>query len=271
VAPAAAAKPAPSAASDEAPSGAATRAPSAARKALRWAPLVLTVLGALIVLGTLTAGASEALKEYTRWTQLLTALAVMVAVAIPLLRTRPRWLDAAEPVLVAFPLGLAATAAGLKDQIGLFYSPRAVALGGALMLASALWRGRQVGRPGQILLPLVALAGVVLFITPSLKWWGDQLAEDLLLWPLLWGLPAAAVIAVVAVIAGQWDRSGRWAVLVAAAGGAAFLAALSVIEYAAYQDDDTDSGPWLALLAAGAIAAAGTYARLRPAPPPGRP
>jgi hypothetical protein len=71
-----------------------------------------------------------------------------------------------------------------------------------------------------------------------------------------------------AAVAGRWDRSGRWAVLVAWAGGAAFLAALWLPQYTAYQND-ADIGPWLVLLAGAAIAAAGIYARLRSTPPPG--
>jgi hypothetical protein len=84
-------------------------------------------------------------------------------------------------------------------------------------------------------------------------------------------LVITAVVAVAGVAVARWRGGGAWPALVAVAGGTALFAAVSIRDYTGVQGDDSNSGLVLALVGGLVVAAAGVYALLRPAPPPGPP
>jgi hypothetical protein len=172
-------------------------------------------------------------------------------------------------VLVGFPIGLAVAAGGLKEQAGLYFPARVVAAGGLLLLLALLWRGGRPARPSKPLVAVAVIAAISLFVAPSLLWVWDTKGTDWFEWPLEVGLVIAAVVAAGSAVLGLWRGGRAWAVLLASVGGTAMLAAVAIGNVAAVHDTDTNSGPWLALVAGLALAGAGVYALLRPAPPPG--
>ena len=256
-------RPAPSAPTEPAP---ATPAGTARGRLLRWGPLGLSVTGALVVLATLAVFDADASDGPLRHAELVTGLAMVAALAIPVLRVLGTgWsaLDAIEPVLAGIPLGLAAASGGLQEAIGFYFSPRALAVGGALLLGSVLWRRRrQASRPGWAIMAIVAAGSVLVFISPSAQWWDATIGPDLMQSPLTDGLPVAAVVAVLAVAVARWRGGGAWAVLVAAAGATALFAALAIRDYTGIQGYDSNSGLVLALFGGLVVTAAGVYAQL---------
>ena len=231
-----------------------------------WGPLALSVLGALLVLAVLTVFAGEAWEEALRVADVVTALAVVVAAVLPAAQMRgfrrPA-LTALEPVLVGFPLGLAAAAAGLRDQAGLAFSARAVAFGGLLLLASMLWRSGPPARASKRLVAVVAVAAVGLFVSPGIAWWYDQTGSELMLWPFTAGLVIPSVVALASAVAGLWRGGAAWATLLATAGGTAVLAAVAVGNFMAVHDVDANGGAVLAFAAGLALSAAGVVALRR--------
>jgi len=238
------------------------------------APLGLTVLGALLVLATLTVFASEVQEDPLRRADIVVALAMVAAVTIPALRIRgvgrPA-LDALEPVLAGFPLGLGAMAGGLNELIGDHISPAMLAFCATFLLASLLWRRwrEPAARPGWRLIAAAVAGAILVLASTGLYWWGDTTASDLLLWPLSVGLLIATIVGVVGVAVGRWRGGLTWAVLVAAAGGMALLAGVAALDYADHQGVESQIGVLLALLGGLVLAGAGVYALLRPSLQPG--
>jgi hypothetical protein len=226
----------------------------------RRAPLGLSVLGALLVLASLTVLAGQPWESSLEVASILTALAVVAAVALPVLRR----LQALEPVLAGFPIGLAAAAGGLKERDGLYFPAWAVALGGVLLLAAALWRAERGARAPTRLAAAAGVAGVGLLVAPGLHWWYDSTATNLLLWPFSTGLALAGIVALGGAAIGLW-RGGRvWASLLGAAGGTAILATVGIGDYASVEGTSLNtSGPLVALLAGVVLAAAGVVAARR--------
>jgi hypothetical protein len=242
---------------------------AARRRLIRWGPLGLSVLGALLVLASLTIFDAEATGGPLRHAELIVGLAVAVALVIGVLRMRGiewRALDPLESVLPGFPLGLAAAAGGLQDITGFYFSPRALGLGGALLLAGVLWRRKRqaaASRPGWIIVAVVAIGSAVVFISPSVNWWGDTRGSDLMLWPLTIGLVITAAVALGGVALGRWRGGRAWPALVAAAGATALFAAVSVRDYTGVEGNDSNSGLLMALLGGLVVACAGVYAQRR--------
>ena len=236
----------------------------------RHGPITLSVLGGLITLATLiTADPTwyDAMKDLDH----LCGLAALVAVAIALIRQagiHRRRLDPLEVVLAAFPLGLAMAGGGLDDDVGSEFASLPLAVGSLLMLAGVFWRRLQAARPGLVLVAIVIAGSVGVFFAPGLEWWNDQLATDLLSWPLTVGVAFMSVVAVAGIAVGRAGGDGAWAGLVAAAGTSVLVAGASILNYAAYEETHANVGPWLALVAGAVVAGAGVFAMLRPAPPP---
>ena len=210
----------------------------------RWAPLVLSLLGVLMVLAGLTVFASQPWESSLRVATIVTALAVVAAAVITTLRTAgtgPPALQAVEPVLAGFPIGLAAAAAGLKDQDGLYFPARVVAAGGVLLLAAALWRRGRAAHASNRLVAVVGIAGVGLVLAPGLTWWYGTTGTDLLLWPLTTGLAIAAAVAVGSAAVGRWRGGRAWAVLLGGAGGMAVLATAAIGNYVSVEGTELDA------------------------------
>jgi hypothetical protein len=234
----------------------------------RWGPVGLSVVGALLVLASITVFASQPWESSLRFVSVVTALAVVLAgvIAAAWARgfARPS-LQAIEPVLAGFPIGLAAAAGGLKEQDGLYFPAWGVALGGLLLLlAAGLRRQGRGARASRRLAGVAGVAGVGLLLAPSLHWWYDTSGSDLLRWPLPAGLALAALVAMGSVAVGAW-RGGRvWAVLLAGAGGTAVLATVGIGNYASVEGTVMNrEGPGLALLSGLVLTAAGVVAMLR--------
>ena len=244
----------------------ATPAATARPAIARWGPLVLSVVGALVVLAALAIFGGALSEGPLGDTEFITGLVTLVAVLIPVLRARGigwRVVDALEPVLAGVPIGLAAAAGGLQDHIGLYFSPRLVALGGALLLASVLWRQRQEpARPGWPVVAVVVVTSIFVLSSPGSRWWGGETALHLALWPLTVGLYLAAAVAMAGVAVGRWSGGRAWAPLVAAAGGMALWAAVSVRDYTGETGLESHNGLVFALLGGLVFAAAGVYAQL---------
>ena len=218
-----------------------------------------------------TVLAAEPWETSIRGAGVVTAVAVVVALAIAVLRARGAGrpgLEAIEPVLAGFPIGLAAAAGGLKGETGLYFPAWLVAAGGVLLLLGLLWRGGRAARPSERLLAVVTAAGLGLFLAPGLPWWWDGTATDQFLWPLSAGLGLAALVALAGVAVGRWRGGRAWAVLLGCAGGTALLATAAIGNAAAVHDADTNAGLVLALVTGLVLSAAGVYALLRPGPPP---
>jgi hypothetical protein len=232
----------------------------------RWGPLGLTACGALLVLASQTVFAAEPWEDSIRRASIVTALAVVVALVIAALRTKgvgQPGLEAIEPVLAGFPIGLAAAAGGLRNQVGLYFPAWAVTVGGLLLLAGVLWRRRRATRPSKPLVALVVLASIGLFLSPGFAWWYDATGTDQLFWPLTLGLGIAAVVAVGSATVGRWRGGRAWAVLLGGAGGVALLGAGAIADYTSVQGADTNGGLWLAVVTGLVLSAAGVVAMLR--------
>jgi hypothetical protein len=268
----AAAPPAPARAAAEPVRAAPAEAPAArpARAApaglTRWAPLGLSVAGALLVLASLTVFASQPWEPSLNVAGIVTALAVVAAALASASRIAgiggPA-LHAVEPVLAGFPIGLAAAAGGLKEKDGLYFPAWVVAIGGLLLLAGVLWRRGRVQRPRKGLVALVVVAGIGLFLSPGFAWFYDSPAVDELLWPITLALAIAALVAVGSVAVGLWRGGRAWAVLLGGAGGIALLGATAVLDYTTGEGAEANGGLVLAFIAGLLLSAAGVVAMLR--------
>ena len=238
-------------------------------------PLVLAVVGALLVLIGQAVGAGETWEEAVQLSALLSAVAAIAVVAVSALRRRGverRGITAFEPVLAGFPLGLAAAAGGLDRAGGeAGVSAAMIAVGSICLVAGVLWRRPRGARPSWVVVGVVVAGSAGLFVSTGLHWWSGSLLGDQVSWPLIAGILLISVTGVASVAVGRRRGGGTWAVLVGASGGMAFLAAMSITEYATSSsgaDAETDSGPWLALLAGLVLAGAGAYALLKADSPP---
>jgi hypothetical protein len=231
------------------------------------APLILAMLGALLVLVGLVLAGGEEWGTVVQLSEVVSALAALAVAASAVLRRRAVWrgLIAAEPILAAFPLGVAMAAAGLDRAGGEVGGSAVVIAAGAVpLLASVLWRRPRGAPPGWIDVGVVVTASAGLVVATGLTGWGGEPWNQQVAWPLPVGIALAALIAVVSVAVSRRRGDGVWAPLAAAAGGTSFLAALAVIEWATGgADSQAAGGPWLALLAGAALAGAGVYAQLR--------
>ena len=200
------------------------------------------------------------------------ALSAIAAVVIAVVRTRGNraaWLVAAEPVLAGLALGHAMAGGGVTEHVGKGFPSWLVGIGALCLLASVLWRRPQARRPGWGLVAIVVLGSLVTFSATGSKWWGDELATDVLRWPVTGGLGIAALIALVSVVVGRFRGRGTWAALVAAVGAASLATGVAILQFASFVDNTANSGPWMALSAGLVVAAAGVSALLSPGPPPG--
>ena len=167
-------------------------------------------------------------------------------------------------MLAGFPIGLAAGAGGLKDEVGLYFPAWAVAVGGLLLLAGVLWRPRRPARPAKGLVAVVVVAGIGLFISPGFAWWYDTIGTDKLLWPLTVGLGIAAVVAVGRRRRGRCGAAAaRGPCCSGAPAGMALLGAGVVADYTSVQGAEQNGGLWLAVVTGVVLSAAGVVAMLR--------
>ena len=231
-------------------------------------PLVLAVLGALLVFVGGGLGNEEAWWAAVLLSGVLPAVGALAVVVSAVLRRRAtgrRGLAAAEPMLAAFPLGLALAAVGLDRAGGeAGVSVVLIAVGSLALLASVPWRRPQGASPSWIDVGVVVAGSVGLLVATFLKCWGGEYWDAQVAWQLPIGIWIAALVGTVSVTVARRRGGGAWAPLVAATGGTTFVAALAIIEWATGPADSTaGGGPWLALLAGAGLAAAGVSAQLR--------
>lgn len=225
-------------------------------------------MGALLVVAGAAVGYGEAWGKSTQVSLLLSAGGAIGVVTSAALRRRAvgrQGLTAAEPMLAAFPLGLALAAVGLDRSGGeVGVSAGFIAVGSLSLLAGVPWRRPQGASPGWIDVGVIVAGSIGLLVATGLKAWGGEDWDLKVSRPLLAGIWLAAVVGVVSVALARRRGGGAWAALAAASGGTAFVAALAVIEWAAgAADSEADGGPWLVLLAGAVLASTGVYAQLR--------
>jgi hypothetical protein len=164
--------------------------------------------------------------------------------------SRPR--DVAAVALSGLPLGLAAGAGGLKDQIGSPFPAAVTAVGALLLMAGALSRFRGPPVPDVRRIAVVLLVfGALLAISFSAPWYDGGSGSYQLLWPSEWVFWAAVVTTLASAGIGIARRHSPrlLAAAVPAAGAAAIAVVLSVSDWTAVNSRDGGYGLPVALIA----------------------